>query len=54
MLDELRAYLREIGDVSVREATALQLALQGFEAAIREAAAAEPASQPSRYWRAKQ
>lgn len=54
VLDELRAYLREIGDVSVREATALQLALQGFEAAIREAAAAEPAFQPSRYWRAKQ
>lgn len=54
VLDELRACLREIGDVSVREATALQLALQGIEAAIREAAAAEPASQPNRYWRAKQ
>jgi hypothetical protein len=54
LIDEIRAYLREIGDVSLQEARIFQSELEKLSAQVAEAggASAEP-SEHRRRWRAK-
>jgi hypothetical protein len=54
LIEEVRAYLREVGDVSLQEARILQSELEKLSAGVAEAggAGAEP-SKHRRRWRAK-
>jgi hypothetical protein len=54
LTDELRAYLREIGDVSVQEARAFQSELEKLAAEVATAAGSSDASPDyRRRWKAK-
>jgi hypothetical protein len=51
LLDEARGYLREVGEISMREAQALTDDMMKLEAALRKTQAKPPAKDPKRHGR---